>query len=100
MKEGQAHRRSGAARILGIGKSGGLTPPHPTQGSLEKGRGLVGKTKSEAVVAVSVRRGVEVLAFRRTQALDLKSYSDTKTEPSCVCISYIADYTTTASYFR
>jgi hypothetical protein len=30
--EGQAHRRSGAARIFGIGKSGGLTPPYPTQG--------------------------------------------------------------------
>jgi hypothetical protein len=30
--EGQAHRRSGAARILGIGKSGGLTPLYPTQG--------------------------------------------------------------------
>jgi len=31
-KEGQAHRRSGAARILGIGEIRG--------GSLEKGRGL------------------------------------------------------------
>ena len=30
----------------------GLTPPHPPQGSLEKGRGLVpGKTKSDDVVA-------------------------------------------------
>jgi len=49
--EGQAHRRSGAARILGIGKSGGRTPPHPTQGSLEKGRGLVpDEAKSEPVV--------------------------------------------------
>ena len=38
-KEGQAHRRSGAACILGIGKSGGLTPPQPTQGSLGEGKG-------------------------------------------------------------
>ena len=51
--EGQAHRRSGAACILGIGKSGGLTPPQSTQGYLEKGRGLVlGKTKSEVAVVV------------------------------------------------
>ena len=30
--EGQAHRRSGAARIFGIGKSGGLTPPSALAG--------------------------------------------------------------------
>jgi hypothetical protein len=65
-KEGQAYRRSGAARILGIGKSGGLMPPHPTQGSLEKGRGLVlGEAKSETAVAVAVTRVVEA-AGRRT----------------------------------
>ena len=62
--EGQAHRRSGAARILGIGKSGGLTLPHPTQGSLEKGRGLVlGKTKSHGEATVT---RVVVAAGRRT----------------------------------
>ena len=49
--EGQAHRRSGAACIFGIGKSGGLTPPQSTQGSLEKEKGLVlGEAKSEVVV--------------------------------------------------
>ena len=42
--EGQAHRRSGAACILGIGEIRG-------QGSLEKGKGLVlGEAKSEAAV--------------------------------------------------
>ena len=62
--EGQAHRRSGAARILGIGKSGGLTLPHPTQGSLEKGGGLVlGKTKSHGEATVT---RVVVAAGRRT----------------------------------
>ena len=38
-EEGQAHRRGGAARVLrGLGKSGGLTPPQPTQGSFEGGK--------------------------------------------------------------
>jgi hypothetical protein len=50
--------------LSGLGKSGGLTPPQPTQGSLEKGKrkegkGLVvpGKTKSEEVEVVT--RSVE-----------------------------------------
>ena len=47
------------------GGAGGLTPPHHTQGSLEKGRGLVlGKTKSDEVVAEI--REVEVDAVRHT----------------------------------
>jgi len=52
--KGQAHRRSEAACILGIGKiRGGLTPPCPTQGSLGEGRGLVlGEAKSEVAVVV------------------------------------------------
>ena len=40
--EGQAHRRSGAARILGIGKSGGLTPPLALAGVFGKGKMEVG----------------------------------------------------------
>ena len=56
--------------LSGLGKSGGLTPPQPTQGSLEKGkrkegRGLVlGKAKSE--VAAAVIRVREAEAVRRT----------------------------------
>ena len=54
----------GQPAFWALGKSGGLTPPYPTQGSLEKGRGLVpGKTKSDVEVAVS---RVEVAAVRRT----------------------------------
>jgi len=46
----------GQPAFWALGKSGGLTPPHPTQGSLEKGRGLVlGKTKAEGGVAGVIR---------------------------------------------
>ena len=39
VKEGQAHRRSGAACILGIGEIRGADAPYPTQGSLENEKG-------------------------------------------------------------
>ena len=51
--------------LSGLGKSGGLTPPQSTQGSLEKGKGLIlGKVKSDGVEAV-IREEVDV-AVRRT----------------------------------
>ena len=65
VKEGQAHRRSEAACILGIGEIRGADAPQPAQGSLEKGRGLVlGKTKSD--VEAAVIRETEAGADRRT----------------------------------
>ena len=54
----------GQPAFWALGKSGGLTPPCPTQGSLEKGRGLVlGKTKSHGEATVT---RVVVAAGRRT----------------------------------
>jgi hypothetical protein len=56
VKEGQAHRRRGAACILGIGEIRGADAPLPTQGSLEKGRGLIilSEVKPEDVEVESI----------------------------------------------
>ena len=66
----------GQPAFWALGKSGGLTPPQPTQGSFEKGKrkeekGLVlGKTKSDEEVAV-IR--VAAVAERRTHPRSKKT---------------------------
>ncbi len=57
----------GQPAFWALGKSGGLTLPHPTQGSLEKGKGLVpGKTKSDEVEVAESREAEVAVAGRRT----------------------------------